>query len=209
MLISQNNITAVILAGGKGRRLDGQDKGLVLYHNKPLIEHILEKIKTQVSTVLINANRNHASYSTYGYTVIKDEMLNYQGPLAGFSTAMKNVETEYIITLPCDGPLISDDLVARLRRCLKHDPTKIAVAHDGQRLQPTYALIPISYLSDLNRFMQKGGRSIYQWYAEHTIIPCDFSDIPHIFTNINTEQQRQQMEQKMSTLAQPEGHTFK
>ncbi len=198
MIISQKNITAVILAGGKGRRLGGQDKGLVLYHNKPLIEHILEKIEAQVSTVLISANRHDAIYSTYGYAVMKDDMLDYQGPLAGFSTAMKNAQTEYIITLPCDGPLISDDLVARLRRCLQHDPTNIAVAHDGQRLQPTYALIPITYLSHLNKFMLKGGRGIHQWYAEHAIIPCDFSDTPQIFANINTEQQRQQMELEMS-----------
>ncbi len=201
MRINQNNITAVILAGGKGKRLGGKDKGLVLYHNKPLIEHILEKIETQVSTVLISANRNNALYSTYGYAVIKDEMLDYQGPLAGFYTAMKNTQTEYIITLPCDGPLISYDLVTRLRKCLQHNPTKIAVAHDGQRLQPTYALIPVTYLSDLNKFMRNGGRSIYQWYAQYAIISCDFSDIPYIFANINTEEQRQQMERKINTLS--------
>ena len=198
MPISKQDITAVILAGGKGSRLGGQDKGLVLYQNKPFIEHILECIETQVATVLINANRNADLYSTYGYPVIKDTMLDYQGPLAGFSAAMRVAKTKYIITLPCDGPLISTDLVARLQHCLQANPTKITVADDGQRLQPTYALIPIKYLNNLNQFLSKGGRGIHKWYAQNKndVIRCDFSDIPTMFTNINTEEQRQQMELK-------------
>lgn len=194
MPIRKQDITAVILAGGKGSRLGGQDKGLVSCLNKPLIEHILERIETQVATVLISANRNTGIYATYGYPVIKDKMLHYQGPLAGFSTAMSTAKTEYIITLPCDGPLISNDLVARLQNCLKDNPTKIAVAYDGQRLQPTYALIPIKWLTNLNEFLSNGGRGIHQWYAQNDVIQCDFSDIPNIFANINTEKQRQEIE---------------
>jgi molybdenum cofactor guanylyltransferase len=198
MSISKQDITAVILAGGKGSRLGGQDKGLVSYHDKPLIEYILERIEAQVATVLISANRNFDIYATYGYPVIRDNMLDYQGPLAGFSTAMSIAKTECIITLPCDGPLISDDLVARLQCCLQDNPTKIAVAYDGQRLQPTYALIPITWLTNLNQFLNDGGRGIHKWYTQNqsNVIHCDFSDIPDMFTNINTEEQRRQLEQK-------------
>ena len=189
MLIGQENITAVILAGGKGSRLGGQDKGLVHYQNKPLIEHLLERITPQVASVIISANRNCSIYAGYGYPVIKDTISDYQGPLAGFSSAMSIAKTDYIITLPCDGPLISNDLVARLQNCLQKNPSKIAVAYDGQRLQPTYALIPINWLSNLNQYLDNGGRKIYQWYAENNAIHCDFSDSPEIFTNINTEKQ--------------------
>ena len=198
MTISKQDVTAVILAGGKGSRLGGQDKGLVPYHGKPLIEHILERIETQVATVLISANRNPEIYATYGYPVLKDNMLDYQGPLAGFSTAMSTAKTKYIITLPCDGPLISDDLVARLKNCSQDAPTKIVVAYDGQRLQPTYALIPITWLTNLNQFLNDGSRGIHKWYAQNqnNVIHCGFSDIPDIFTNINTEEQRQKLEQK-------------
>ena len=189
MLIRQDNITAVILAGGKGSRLGGQDKGLILYQNKPLIEHLLKRITPQVASVIISANRNHNIYASYGYPVIQDAMADYQGPLAGFSSAMSIAKTDYIITLPCDGPFISDDLVARLQICLQKNPSKIIVAHDGKHLQPTYAMIPISKLSKLNQYLDNGGRKIHQRYAENNAVPCDFSDNPKIFTNINTEKQ--------------------
>lgn len=190
MTISKSNITAVILAGGKGRRLGGQDKGLVQYKDKKLIEHVLDRIKPQVNSILINANRNQASYEQYGYTVINDDLSDFQGPLAGFATAMKIVETDYIITLPCDGPMLPKDLVSRLANKLEDNPDSIAVAHDGERLQPVYALIPIKHIASLEHYMASGDRKIDLWYAQHNLITVDFSDQKSAFFNINTEKQR-------------------
>ena len=103
----RSNITAVILAGGRGKRLGGQDKGLVELDGKPLIEHILDAIASQVDRVTINANRNQQSYANYGYPVINDNMADYQGPLAGFAAALSACNTDYIVTLPCDGPYVA------------------------------------------------------------------------------------------------------
>ncbi len=188
MIISKKNITAVILAGGKGRRLGGQDKGLVSYKNKKLIEHVIERIEPQVNNIVINANRNQAQYETFGYAVINDDLNDFQGPLAGFATAMKVVETDYIITLPCDGPLLPLDLVSRMSVQLKDNSQSIAVAHNGERLQPVYAMIPVILVDSLEAFLANGDRKIDLWYAEHKTCLIDFSDQSHAFFNVNRKE---------------------
>jgi len=190
MTINKSNVTAVILAGGKGRRLGGQDKGLVKYKGKMLIEHVLERIEPQVNGILINANRNQQSYQQYGFPVINDELSDFQGPLAGFATAMKIVKTDYIVTLPCDGPKLPLDLVSRMIEALKDNSQNIAVAHNGDRLQPVYALIPVILIDSLEAFLKNGDRKIDLWYAEHKMVIVDFSDQAQSFFNINTEKQR-------------------
>lgn len=98
-----NNITGVILAGGQGRRMGGEDKGLMVLNGRPLVEYLLDSLRPQSSTLLINANRNHHRYQRYGFPVIEDQVGNYQGPLAGFSTALQHADTDWIMTVPCDG----------------------------------------------------------------------------------------------------------
>jgi len=192
MRIDKKNITAVILAGGKGRRLEGQDKGLVIYKGKALIEHVIEHIQPQVGTIIINANRNHAIYEGYGYPAIGDEMSDFQGPLAGFATAMKAAKTDYILTLPCDGPTPPHDLVARMLTTLNtitDISNCITVAHDGERLQPVHALIPVALIDSLEAFLANGDRKIDLWYAKHKLVLVDFSDQPDAFFNINKKEQ--------------------
>ncbi len=190
MMIDKNQITAVILSGGKGSRLGGQDKGLVYYQNKLLIQHVLDKIIPQVGHIIINANRNQEKYATLGYPVISDELHDFQGPLAGFLTGMRSCKTDYILTLPCDGPDLPNDLVSRLINEAKEN--NIVVAHDGERLQPVYALIPTSLIKSLEDFLANGDRKIDLWYAQNPMAIADFSDKPEVFFNINTEEQRQQ-----------------
>ncbi len=192
MRINKKNITAVILAGGKGRRLEGQDKGLVLYQGKALIQHVIERIKSQVGDIVINANRNQETYASYGYPTISDEMSDFQGPLAGFAIAMKAVKTDYIVTLPCDGPLLPLDLVSRMLSKLNSfsDASNcIAVAHDGEWLQPVHALIPVALIDSLEIFLAKEDRKIDLWYAQHELVKVDFSDQPDAFFNINKKEQ--------------------
>ncbi len=191
MQTNKENITAVILAGGRGSRLGGVDKGLVNYQDKKLIEHVLEAIIPQVGRVIINANRNQAEYQNYGYPVVTDELSDFQGPLAGFYSSMNKAETDYIITLPCDGPHLPDDLVSRLSNSITKEDS-IAVAYDGDRMQPVYALIPVSLKKSLLGFLQNGDRKIDLWYAKHDTQLTDFSDKAETFFNINTEEQRQQ-----------------
>ena len=160
------------------------------FDRRPLIEHILDAITPQVKAVIINANRNQQIYADYGHPVISDDMADYQGPLAGFAAALAACDTEYIMTLPCDGPFVPADLVARLSNALTDNRAELAVAHDGQRMQPVYALIPRTLLSSLQEFLDAGDRKIDLWYALHNTALADFSDVVETFFNINTEDDR-------------------
>ena len=197
--VDKDQISAVILAGGMGRRMGGQDKGQVKLHGHPLIEYVLNAIRPQVSTILINANRHQDDYAHYGYPVLSDLLEGYQGPLAGFASAMQAASTPYIVTVPCDGPLLASDLVSRLCAALMRDNAEIAVAHDGDRLQPVYALVPTNLLPDLEAFLEAGNRKIDQWYAEHVVALADFSDSAETFRNINTPEDYQRLHKEEFT----------
>ena len=187
-----DNITAVILAGGRGSRLGGQDKGLLEFAGRPIIEHILEAISPQAGAIIINANRNLQHYNKYGFPVISDEMDDYQGPLAGFAAALAASSTDYIMTIPCDGPFVPADLITRMSRTMKDSQAELVVAHDGQRMQPVYALIPCALETSLQQFLDSGDRKIDRWYALHNTALADFSDIADTFFNINTDDDRRQ-----------------
>ncbi|MES9827835.1 MAG: molybdenum cofactor guanylyltransferase MobA [Candidatus Thiodiazotropha sp.] len=187
-------VTAVILAGGRGRRMGGEDKGLIELNGRPLVQHVISAIQPQVAAILINANRNQEHYAALGYPVIADSLLDYQGPLAGFIAAMQAVATEDMLTLPCDGPLVPPDLVERLYEARRSAGADIAVAHDGDRLQPVYALIPKRLADSLQRYLDRGDRKIDLWYKEHRVTHADFSDIPRTFINVNTLQERDNLQ---------------
>ena len=193
-MLNKHNVTAVILAGGKGRRMDGKDKGLVELADRPLIEYVIDAIKPQVETIILNANRNQEQYSHYGYPVISDALLDYQGPLAGFISALKSSTTSHIATLPCDGPFLPKDLVERLIFALTNNEAEIAVAHDGDRMQPVYSLIPTTLINSLSSFLDTGERKIDLWYKQHRVALADFSDCPETFRNINTAEQRDRLQ---------------
>ena len=133
-------ITAVILAGGKARRMDGQDKGLIELNGRALIEHIITALQPQVGAILINANRNLERYKRYGYPVIQDPTDEYLGPLAGIASGMQASDSPYILTVPCDSPLIPAMLAEILLHSLQEHHADISVAHDGTRLQQVFAL---------------------------------------------------------------------
>jgi molybdenum cofactor guanylyltransferase len=195
MSIHKEDITAVILAGGKGRRMGGQDKGLLEFDGRHLIEILIERLQVQNLDILINANRNHDTYRSYGFPVIGDELEDYQGPLAGFAAAMSAVETSYILTLPCDSPKLSESFVNRFIETQQQQDASVCVAHDGERLQPVYALIDTRLLDDLNRFLDSGERKIDRWYALHNFARVDFSNDTDMFQNINTPEDQQRMQQ--------------
>ncbi len=192
--LSKHDVTAVILAGGKGRRMQGKDKGLVELAERPLIEHVIAVIEPQVESIIINANRNQQQYSDYGYPVISDALDGYQGPLAGFISALKNSTTSHIVTLPCDGPLLPGDLVERLIFALNKENAEIAVAHDGERMQPVYSLTPVTLTASLSDFLDSGERKIDLWYKQHQVALADFSDCPESFRNINTTKERDSLQ---------------
>jgi len=180
------DITGVILAGGKARRMGGEDKGLVEFAGRTLVEWVIDNLGPQVQSLVINANRNRERYASYGYPVISDAMADFQGPLAGFSSALAAVQTPWIVTVPCDGPYPAQDLVQRLCSALAEQDAELAVASDGQRMQPVYALIPRVLAPSLDAFLAAGERKIDRWYAQHRTAVAEFADQPDCFANINT-----------------------
>ncbi|MBP6583464.1 MAG: molybdenum cofactor guanylyltransferase [Chromatiaceae bacterium] len=188
---TRDNITGVILAGGRARRMGGQDKGLIPFGGRPLVAWIIEALGPQVGRILINANRNTEAYAALGYPVVADCIAGFQGPLAGIATAMAVAETPWILTLPCDGPYPPPDLAQRLAAALTQADTEIAVARDAERLQPVHALLPVALALNLHRYLAAGERRIDTWYAQHRLALADFSDCPLGFANLNAPQDAQ------------------
>ena len=197
MSITVENITAVILAGGQGRRMSGQDKGLLEFNGEALVGILLRELERQAVATVINANRNLERYRDYGVAVISDQLENYQGPLAGMACAMDFVDSDFILTLPCDGPVIAADYVARFIASHNHSGAPICVAHDGERLQPVHALIRVDLLTSLNQFLDSGDRKIDRWYALHDFVQTDFSDCADMFRNINTPSDQQTLQAEL------------
>jgi len=201
-----NGITALVLAGGRGRRMGGRDKGLVELRGRPLAAHVIDAIAPQVEAVLINANRNGDRYGAFGWPVVSDALTDYQGPLAGFAVGMAASTTPLLLTLPCDGPMVAPDLAERLAGALEGAGADIAVAHDGSRMQPVYALLRCALLPSLEAFLAAGDRKIDLWYEGHHTVNVDFSDFPEQFTNVNTPEERARLEGEATGGAQVAQH---
>lgn len=177
-------ITALVLAGGRGRRMGGIDKGWAIYRQRPLIEWVLSRLEGQVAHILINANRSRAAYEALGWPVIGDRSGDYQGPLMGIWSGLCAAESPWLLVVPCDTPCLPLDLVERLYASLgDHD---IAMAHDGERSQPVVALLRRSLADDLERALADGERKVERWYARHACLSVDFSDCAEAFVNVNS-----------------------
>lgn len=202
-MIPKQDITAVILAGGRGSRMGGVDKGLQNFHGMPLAVQTLMRLAPQVGEVMINANRNLAAYESFGVPVWPDALADYAGPLAGFLTGLERCETPYLLTVPCDTPLFPQDLAARLAEALEREGADIAMAaareEDGQvRTQPVFCLLKHELMESLVRFTHEGGRKIDKWTALHkqAIVTFDApGDDARAFFNANTLEELHRLEQ--------------
>lgn len=177
--------------------MGGIDKGLVPINGKPMIAWVIDELRPQVNQVLVNANRNLDRYREFGYPVIDDGDREFRGPLAGIASGMRAAATRYVAFAPCDSPLVRSDLVARLHNALVVDGRRIAVAQDGERLQPVFALLECSLLDDLVRYLDDGERKIDRWYSEHGYACADFSDVRESFSNINAPDEKQALEDRL------------
>ena len=185
--MDKQSITGIILAGGQARRMGGQDKGLLKLANKTMIEYILDILKPQLGYIVINANRNLTEYARYGYPVTSDLIEGFFGPLAGMMSGIKIANTPLIATVPCDTPLLPEDLIKRLYAALIEQQADISVVHTGERLQPVVTLMKTTLLDSITEFLQRGERKIDRWFASQAMAIVDFSDQPSAFININTE----------------------
>lgn len=184
------SITGVILAGGRGTRMGGADKGLVLFNGKPLIQHVIERVHPQVNALLINANRSHDEYARFGYPVIRDDTLDgvedFAGPLAGILSALTHARTELVLIVPCDVPRLPLDLVTRLQSQLAQTHTRACIAHDGTRIQPTCALLHVALRDELRAALIRGERKTQTWMQTVGCSTADFSDAAEAFFNMNS-----------------------
>jgi molybdenum cofactor guanylyltransferase len=162
-----------------------------------MIEYVLDALRPQVGSILINANRNPDQYARYGVAVIADERTGFQGPLAGMAAAMQSARTEFIVTAPCDSPFVPADLVRRLGRSLAAGRADIGVAHADGRLQPVFALLRVALLGSLVEYLDRGERKIDLWFSGERTATADFSDVPEAFLNINTPDDVREIEAKM------------
>lgn len=204
--IQPHDITGIILAGGRGSRMGGVDKGLQNFNGIPLALHTLMRLGPQVESVMVNANRNLSAYESFGAAVWPDASADFAGPLSGFLVGLERAETPYVLTVPCDTPRLPLDLAQRLADALVREDAEIAMAAapeaqaDGTtavRSQPVFCLIKIELSESLVAFTHAGGRKIDAWTAQHrtVVVPFDApSDDPLAFANVNTLTELQALE---------------
>lgn len=172
----------LILAGGQGRRMQGQDKGLIERQGRPMIAHIVDALADDADEVLISCNRNQAHYAQFGRTLI-DTIAGFPGPLAGVLSGLEAARNSQLLIVPCDNPQPPPTLFAKLSHGAQQ--TGIRFAYDGQRDQYLYALIPRAEAGSLRDYLDRGQRSVKGWYAERGAQAVDLSDLEGSFCNLN------------------------
>jgi molybdenum cofactor guanylyltransferase len=204
--IEPQDITGLILAGGRGTRMGGVDKGLQNFNGIPLALHTLMRLGPQVESVMVNANRNLSAYESFGASVWPDASADFAGPLSGFLVGLERAETPFVLTVPCDTPRLPLDLAERLAEALVREDADIAMAaapetdDQGQtqiRTQPVFCLMKIELSESLVKFTHAGGRKIDAWTAQHktVVVPFDApGDDPLAFANVNTLTELQALE---------------
>jgi len=185
----QSKVTGVVLAGGLARRMNKQDKGLVDFKGRPMIDYAVQAMAPVVDELLINANRNIEQYQVFSYPVISDATSDFDGPLAGIYAALNTCQNEVLLVMPCDSPFITaKGLTALLDKRASSD-ADIAVAFDGERLHPVFLALKSSLKDSLKKYLAQGERKIDRWIEQHHWVKVDFSASPEFFENINTLEQ--------------------
>lgn len=188
--IPREAITGLVLAGGRGSRMGGVDKGLQPHLGQPLAQHALQRLAPQVGPTLLNANRNLPAYEAMGSPVWPDALPDYPGPLAGFLAGLQHCETPCLATVPCDTPNFPADLVARLAEAMLRDDAEIVIAAtrepDGSvQVQPVFCLMRASLRDSLARATAAGERKIDRWAKQQRCSELLFEDAGAFF-NANT-----------------------
>ena len=182
-----SDIPVLVLAGGRSSRMGGGDKCLMPLDGRPLLAHVLDRIRPQASSILINSNSDPALFGAFGVSVRCDVMQGRLGPLAGLLTGLvwaKETSATHLLTVPCDTPFLPQDLAARLRRDLSRSGADIAVARDPETIHPVIALWPVRLAAQLAADLDSGARSVQRWLSPFKVCESEFS--ASYFSNLNT-----------------------
>jgi len=197
--LNRQEVTALVLAGGQGSRMGGQDKGLVLLRGRPLVQWVIEALVPQVQAMVISANRNRQRYEDFGYPVVADQTPDYQGPLAGIAAAGQIIDTPYILVVPADTPFLPSNLVSLLASAITAHDVDLAVVETENGMQPTHMLFKSALLQDLQRYLESGERKLQRWIQRQNYIAVVFNAARDEFLNINDEQLLAQLENGTAT----------
>ena len=179
-------ISAVILAGGKARRMGGQDKGLQILGKQSLIQYVIHRLQPQIHDISINANQNQTEYAKFGFPVFSDELPDFQGPLSGMLTALEKSKSDFILFTPCDTPFFPTNFLDKLKSAVKNDRTLIAYACDKEREHPVFCLMSVQLKEKLRHYLASGERRLLQFMNENGGISVKFTKEEGNFENFNT-----------------------
>ena len=205
--VPRERITGLILAGGRATRMEQRDKGLQPFAGRPLVAHAIARLAPQVGPLAININRNQALYAPFGLPLWPDLDAGFAGPLAGLQAGMQHCATPYLLSVPCDSPLLPPDLATRLWSALQAEGADLAIAatrdssvaadgmHPSLQPHPVFCLLKTTLLSQLNAYMDGGGRKMQSWMKSQAMVEVIFDDAT-AFSNINTLQELQQFERR-------------
>lgn len=183
---NRSQITGLVLAGGRGARMGGLDKGWVLHEGEALVRIVARRLAPQVGTLLISANRTLEAYRTLGEVVTDGDaglaLEPFPGPLAGVLAGLERATSEFVALAPCDAPELPTDLVARLAAAIDGHMAACPVA--AGRLQPTFALLYRDAGASLRDYLHGGGRAMHGWLTALPAVEVVFAD-DRAFRNVN------------------------
>lgn len=194
-------ITGVVLAGGLGRRMGGVEKGLIELRGRPLLAHVIERLRPQVDELLVNANREIQRYASFGLPVVEDAVEGLVGPLAGIHTGLVHARHDLVLSVPCDSPALPGDLASRLLVRMESEDAEIAIARSHGRLHPVFCLCRRELAPALADYLEAGGRAVWTWVESRRLAIEDFDDAPTAFENINTTEDVRRLESPESPVA--------
>ncbi|HEB67692.1 MAG TPA: molybdenum cofactor guanylyltransferase [Gammaproteobacteria bacterium] len=195
----QDNITGLILAGGRARRMGGQDKGLLVLAGRPLVQHVHDRLAPQVEAVAISANRHLDDYRKLDCPVWADTLPGYAGPLAGMLTALERIDTDWLLTVPVDSPLLPQDLAARLFAAARESGRHAAVVTVAGQREPAFNLVHRDRQASLAEALADGERRLGAWLAQQSAVPVDFTNEASAFDNLNTPTDLQRLEKRLAS----------
>jgi molybdenum cofactor guanylyltransferase len=186
--------SAIILSGGRSTRMNGEDKGLILFQSKPLIQHVISRLIPQTDEILISANREIQVYETFGYPVLQDTNNCFLGPLAGFLLGLTHAKQDYVLTVPCDSPLLPLNLAQKLFDGMTETNSDIAIANSDGITHPVFCLMKKNLLPSLQIFMSKGERKVGAWQKSQRYCEVEFSNCGNAFVNLNSINELRELE---------------